>query len=1197
MRIQFNKHSKRAGAVGKKLLLVLGALFALVVVAYLVVTSGFFFKSMIAPRVGAAIGADLKVGSASISPFSRVALGSFEITAPGRPTLLKANEIRLGYNLVSILRGTILVNEVSIIRPEVVLVTEADGTSNLDPILAKLSSGGAESTQPPAAGEPLQIAISNVKLEGATIRNVVKLKGGGENVTEIRDLTITLDKLANGGVGSLSISGGVGMSEPGSGGVSESLSAKLAGKFDVGIGQQLEPQVLKGSMTMEVGQVSGKFTEYAGLAAAIQCDLSPTEIKGLVLSLTKGSQALGSVRVSGPLDAAKKEGRVLVEVNSIDRNLLNFAGLNQGMDFRDSRFSSTNQVELTQGGSFITLGGVLGGRQISILKDGKSTPELNLDIEYQTSVNLADSVAVLQQFQVNGTAGGQPLIRGELDRPMNLSWGTTVKGFRDAGLNLVLTNFNLAQWGSLVGTNLRAGSLGVDLKLLSQKDGKQVRISLGVGMRGLGMANGTNLYENLDASFGLTGTLEEMKRFDSPEFKLAMSQGGLPVVDAVGSLRHDLEKQESSGQITAQTVVNRLLGLAQVPDIAASAGTGRLNVAFSQSATAQSANGSLALEDFTGTAQGNRFEKYGAKFDFNVDMKQSLLTINKAGVALTEGFNKGGTIDLSGKFDTAKGAGQLSYKILGLNQFGVRPFVESAMAGKKLLSMTIDSDGALSLDPAGSSSIKSQLQVSNWVVDDPSGSIPKTPLAVGLKLDGGMEKQLITLREVLVQLAPTERAKNALSIVGKVDLATTNAAPGQLAIKSESFDATTYYNLFAGGPASTNAAASPPPPVAASGSATNTTSGLPVKDLVVDLDIGRFYLRDIDISNWVTKVAIKNDVVDINPLKLAINGGSIDGTIRADMRTPEPGIAAKLNVAQVPLAPILATFSEEGTSDLKGEMFLKTDISTSGQAGTPAHMGLAGAMELMLTNMVYEVAGPKMKMILIPIAAALRVPELASAPILWVAAKSTMVPGKVSLNQAAVESAAFYADVTGDIAMDTVLTNSTLALPIDLSIRRSYAERSKLLPPNTPPDAKHAKMPRFLRVEGTIGAPESKIDWSGLASFGLSALANIDGLDPKLSQGLQGVTGLLQGGGKSTNGAANPLGGVLQGVGGLLGNQGTQGTNAPATTNAPAGVGGLLQGVGGLFGKQPTEPKGTNAPPAATNAPSSNPLDLFRRRN
>lgn len=1198
MRTLISSKTSLSGAVAKKILILFAALLALLIVAYLVVTSGFFFKAVIAPKVGAAIGADLKVGSASISPFSRVALGSFEITAPGKATLLKANEIRLGYSLISILRGTIAVAEISIIRPEVTLVTEADGTSNLDPILAKFASDGTTPPPAPKGGEPTQIVVTNVKLEGATLRSVTKLKDGGEKVAEVRDLNIALDKLGNGASGTLSISGSVALSEKGAAGSADSLAAKLSGKFDLGLGQGLEPQILKGSLVAEVGQTAGKFAEYAGLSANVQCDLTPSEIKGLILSLNKGTEGLGSVKVSGPLDTAKSEGRILVEISSIDRNLLNFAGLNQGMDFRDTRFSSTNQIELTQGGAFITVGGVLGGRQISILKDGKATPELNLDIEYQTSVNLAESVAVLQKFQINGASAGQPLISGELDRPMNLSWGTTVKGFRDAGLNLSVTNFNLAQWGSLAGTNIKSGAAELDLKLVSQQDGKQVRLSLGAVLRGLGLTTGTNAYENLDARFLMTGTLEELKRFNSPDFKLSLAQGGQQVMEASGTLRHDLEKQESSGQISAQTTLNRLFALAKLPDMSATGGMGRMSMTFSQSAAAQSANGSLGLEDFTGVAAGSHFEKYGAKFDFNVDMKQDVLTINKAGVALTEGFNKGGAIDLSGKFDTKKGAGQVTYKVLGLNQFGVRPFIESAMAGKKLVSISIDSDGSASLDPAAASTIKADLQIANWVVDDPSGAIPKTPLSVGLKLDGGMEKQLITLRQVLVQLAPTERAKNSLSIAGKVDLASTNAAPGQLTIKSESLDATTYYNLFAGGSASTN---TPPttatPPVAATGT-TNPPAGLPIKDLVVDVDIGRLYLRDIAISSWVTKIAIKNDVVDINPLKLAINGGSIDGNIRADMRTPEPGIAAKLNVAQVPLAPILATFSEEGASDVKGEVFLKTDISTQGKPGTPTHMGLAGAVDLMMTNMVYEVAGPKMKLILLPIAAALRVPELTQAPILWVAAKSTLQPGKIALNQAAVESAAFYADLTGDIAMDSVLTNSTLALPVDLSIRRSYAERAKILPPNTPPDAKHAKMPSFLRVEGTIGAPASKINWAGLASFGISALANIDGLDPKLTQGLQGVTGLLQGGGNSTNASSNPLGGVLQGVGGIFGGKADGATNAPAATNAPSGLGGVLQGVGGLFGAKPTNNvPATNAPPAATNAPALNPLDLFRKRN
>jgi len=101
--------------------------------------------------------------------------------------------------------------------------------------------------------------------------------------------------------------------------------------------------------------------------------------------------------------------------------------------------------------------------------------------------------------------------------------------------------------------------------------------------------------------------------------------------------------------------------------------------------------------------------------------------------------------------------------------------------------------------------------------------------------------------------------------------------------------------------------------------------------------------------------------------------------------------------------------------------------------------------------------------------------------------------------------------------------------------KAALAEKSGLMPANTPPDAAYAQLPTFVAVKGTIGAPKS--DFKELAIGGVLLKSGV-GIAEKLGVNV----------GKET-------GGILKGVGNLLTGQGTASTNATETnkagTNAP----------------------------------------------
>src|SRR6266536_2037609 len=141
----------------RKLLALCGCLVVLLAVLYFVATSAAFLKSVVLPRVSKSLNAEITVGDASLSPFSQVVLRQLIVKTTGAEPLLQANEVRLRYSLWSIVRGNIKVDEVTLDSPTIQIVQNADGTSNLDPLLKK----DAKRAEKPTAGpsKPLQLDV------------------------------------------------------------------------------------------------------------------------------------------------------------------------------------------------------------------------------------------------------------------------------------------------------------------------------------------------------------------------------------------------------------------------------------------------------------------------------------------------------------------------------------------------------------------------------------------------------------------------------------------------------------------------------------------------------------------------------------------------------------------------------------------------------------------------------------------------------------------------------------------------------------------------------------------------------------------------------------------------------------------------------------------------------------------------------
>jgi uncharacterized protein involved in outer membrane biogenesis len=118
----------------RRIAFIAAGLFLILIVLYFVGTSSAFFKGVILPRASKAMNAQITVSDASVSPFSRVVLKGLQVKTTTPEPLVAAQEVRARYSLWAILGGTVKVDEVVVTAPQITLVTDASGKSNLIPL-------------------------------------------------------------------------------------------------------------------------------------------------------------------------------------------------------------------------------------------------------------------------------------------------------------------------------------------------------------------------------------------------------------------------------------------------------------------------------------------------------------------------------------------------------------------------------------------------------------------------------------------------------------------------------------------------------------------------------------------------------------------------------------------------------------------------------------------------------------------------------------------------------------------------------------------------------------------------------------------------------------------------------------------------------------------------------------------------------
>src|SRR5207253_11088610 len=293
---------------------------------------------------------------------------------------------------------------------------------------------------------------------------------------------------------------------------------------------------------------------------------------------------------------------------------------------------------------------------------------------------------------------------------------------------------------------------------------------------------------------------------------------------------------------------------------------------------------------------------------------------------------------------------------------------------------------------------------------------------------------------------------------------------GGLKLSAESLDVTPYYDLFAaksktGAPKAATTAPAPSKPAAPAGQEPPAQT-LPFGNFPIEVNIGRFYLRELEITNWVTALKLDGGQISISPLQLSVNGAPIKGALNLNLGVPGYEYDVSLSGDKIPLEPIANTFMPDKRGMYKGDLAINSQVKGAETTGTNLQNTLTGQLGFTLTNAnIQIVVSPKLKQFLSPVPTMLGIPEMMDSPLNWVDAHTEMGGGRINFKDLQLVSPMLRLETRGVMPIADVLTNSPFQnWPVDLSLSRPLAERARLVSSATGQTDPYVKLPGFLRV-------------------------------------------------------------------------------------------------------------------------------------
>lgn len=455
----------------------------------------------------------------------------------------------------------------------------------------------------------------------------------------------------------------------------------------------------------------------------------------------------------------------------------------------------------------------------------------------------------------------------------------------------------------------------------------------------------------------------------------------------------------------------------------------------------------------------------------------------------------------------------------------------------------VKAESNMSLDSVQAFALKSQIALSH--LSDRS----RAPLSLSLTGAGQLGTSQVTLSELSVELPSTTKASvNQIALSGNIDSGSPEGLVGSLKLLAQKLDVTPVLDYLES-PDSQSTAKTEDAPADSAPAEDPAPMDLPVKLVTANLKIDEFYARQIKVTKWITDVRVEKNRIQVEPLKLSLNGAEVTGHSNLDLSVPGFRYDVGLKTAGMPVGPFVASVvpSLAGVGD--GKLDLNLEVDGEGMTGTKLRKHLKGKATVSFAGANIELLDFWKKFFLTPVAIVLRIPAILDSPIQGLTLDTDFGEGKVKLNEFKVLSPQFQVVSTGEIPIADDLMASALVLPVDMALKSEVAKSANLVKKDAPETDGFITLPKFVSMEGTVGEPKVKID---KIAIGKLFIRNVAGL-PQTVVGeaggaLKGLSDLVTGDTDKDNAAGR----LIDGVGGLLG--GEKGASVKNAGNALRGL-------------------------------------------
>jgi hypothetical protein len=732
-----------------------GGILLFLMLAYFVVTSGWFLKAVVLSKTGAALNASITAESVSLSPFSAATLTGLKVQTFGQEPLFRAQTLRARFSLIDILNGHINIAEIAVVSPRVHLIQNADGTSNLDPIL-KSFQGKPATEKPTRATESTRLSLQNFGLTQGTMHYTRILPGGGSQTADLSVTSLTAENLGNNQSGRIKLSAQLKLDQGLAGPSNGLLQATIEGDCRLSLDGKLNPSMLQGGLKLQVPEAHGTFGDAAGASLSLTADMTPSEVREMTIQLAKAGQSLATVTASGPFDTSKLEGAINLSMSGLDRQLLNVVGARFRGDFNATTIDSTNLIELAQGAKLIRLHGRISLNQFSLTQAAITTPSLNLVADYHLSVDQIQKSSRIETLTITATQNQADLLRGSLRRPITLDWSGTASAVDESAFDLTLTNLNLADWRAFAPGIKPSGAADLKLDLQAQQAGRKLILYTTAHLTNFAATFASNHLTDANLSLRLAAEMDDFSRISLTAVEAHLAHQDKPVLGMGTSGRFNAQTLEADLQTSLALELVPLAKLLANPDLQILAGNlrfaGRITQA-GQAPTQSAASfadrtlaGTLRLADFTGNWSGRHFDHFESVIDGNLSLQNQVGKVEKLSAVLRQAGQEGGRLELSATYDLAKTNVQARLQLADLNQNVLRSLAAPALGSNRLESVSVSLDATASHDSQTEHKLQGTLQIGDLRIRDTAGRLPKEPLSLATQFEVALTNDTAALR-------------------------------------------------------------------------------------------------------------------------------------------------------------------------------------------------------------------------------------------------------------------------------------------------------------------------------------------------------------------------------------------------------------------------------------------------------------------